>query len=56
VLAAGPVLIPRLLDLKGFIDGFLTQGRRHAHGVILFESMRPLWPEKETEFAPGPAL
>jgi hypothetical protein len=31
-----------LLDLKILTDGFLTHGRWHAHGVILFESTTPL--------------
>ncbi len=41
-LAAGSVLVAGLLDLKILTDGFLTHGRWHAHGVILFESTTPL--------------
>ena len=41
-LAAAPVPMPRLLDLKVFTYGFLTDGRWQAHGVILFESTTPL--------------
>ena len=36
------VLVAGLLDLKILTDGFLTHGRWHAHGVILFESTTPL--------------
>jgi hypothetical protein len=42
-LAAAPVPMPRLLDLKVFTYGFLTDGSWQAHGVIIFESMRPCW-------------
>jgi hypothetical protein len=35
-LAAAPVPMPRLLDLKVFTYGFLTDGRWQAHGVIIF--------------------
>jgi hypothetical protein len=41
-LAAGSVLVAGLLDLKILTDGFLTHGRWHANGVIIFESPPPL--------------
>ena len=41
-LAAGSVLVAGLLDLMILTDGFLTHGRWHAHGGILFESTTPL--------------
>jgi hypothetical protein len=41
-LAAGSVLVGGLLDLKIPTDGFLTHGRWHNHGVILFGSTTSL--------------
>ena len=39
-LTAGPAPILGLLDLKIFADAGMTHGWLHAHGVIVYESMR----------------
>jgi len=40
--AAGPAGVSGLLDLKVCADAGMAHGWCHAHGVILFESMRRL--------------